>query len=84
MFYVYVLKSRRNGRLYVGQTCDIDRRIIEHNSGRSQATKYQGPYDLVHVETFHSRSEAMTREYFLKTGQGREELKNLGLYIEKK
>ncbi len=79
MFNVYVLKSRLHGRLYVGQTNSIQRRILQHNAGRVQATRYQGPYEVVHLEEYATRWEAMNREAFLKTGQGREELKKLRL-----
>ena len=79
MFYVYVLRSLRNSRLYIGQTENLNRRIEEHNSGRSQATRYQGPYQIVRVEYFSTREVALKRERFLKTGKGREQLKILGL-----
>ena len=76
-FYAYVLRSLRNGRLYVGQTQDLQRRIFEHNSKRVQATRYQGPYEVIYVEIFPSRTDSMRRESFFKTGQGRAELKSI-------
>jgi putative endonuclease len=83
MVCVYVLRSKRNSRLYVGQTIDVERRIEEHNNGRVQATRYQGPFQLIRVENFPTRNAAMKREAFLKTGKGREELKMLGLYFKR-
>ncbi|MCE7863304.1 MAG: GIY-YIG nuclease family protein [Bacteroidetes bacterium CHB5] len=38
MWYVYVLKSQKNGKIYVGMSQDIDRRLAEHNSGKSKFT----------------------------------------------
>ncbi|OGX34971.1 MAG: hypothetical protein A3F87_03970 [Omnitrophica WOR_2 bacterium RIFCSPLOWO2_12_FULL_51_24] len=74
MFYVYVLKSRKNGKNYIGHTADLRRRIIEHNTctDRSKFTCVNGPWDLFFYEAFETRAEAMKHEKSLKTGKGRE------------
>jgi putative endonuclease len=77
MFHVYVLRSRKNGRLYTGHTNDLPRRLAEHNSGQNPSTRFNGPFEIVHAETFPTRSEAYARELFLKSGRGREQLKGL-------
>lgn len=77
MFYVYVLKSLENGRLYTGSTNDLERRLHEHNSGRSKYTKLTKPFELVYKEEYNTKSEAYRRELFLKTGKGREFLKEI-------
>ena len=77
MFYVYVLKSRKNGKFYTGHTDDLKRRINDHNT-RKDKTKFtcvNGPWDLVFFEIFNTRSEAMKREKALKSGKGREYIK---------
>ena len=74
---VYVLRSRKNGRLYTGSTDDIERRLEEHGRGKTKYTRYAGPFELVYSEDFKTGLEARRRERFLKTGQGREELKRL-------
>ncbi len=79
MFYVYVLKSLKNGHFYIGQTQNVQERLERHNSGRSKATKHQGPYELIHVENYSTRSNAVKRESYFKSGNGYERLKNLGL-----
>ena len=76
MFYVYVLRNTKS-TLYVGHTNNIERRIIEHNSGMSPYTKNRGPWNLIYSESFTSRGDAMKREKFLKTGKGREFLKTI-------
>ena len=76
MFYVYILKNAQ-AKNYVGHTNNIERRIIEHNSGLSPYTKNRGPWVLVYSEAFESRGEAMKRERFLKSGKGREFLKSI-------
>lgn len=76
-FWVYVLRSLKDGKLYTGQTQDIEKRLRRHNSGLVPATKNRRPLVLVHEESFKTRSEARGREAYLKTGKGREELREL-------
>jgi putative endonuclease len=71
------LRSRTNGRLYVGSTGDLDDRFARHNAGRSKATRHGVPWELVHVEAFATRCEAIRREQYYKTGKGRDELRRL-------
>ncbi|HOX96694.1 MAG TPA: GIY-YIG nuclease family protein [Candidatus Woesebacteria bacterium] len=76
MYTTYVLQSLKNGRLYIGSTNNLSRRLSEHNSGQSTYTKSTRPYVLVYSEEFLTRTEAVRRELALKTGQGRLWLKN--------
>lgn len=77
-YVVYVLKSLKTGKRYVGQTSNLEKRLKDHNSGLSVYTKNRGPWKLVFQEDYNSRSEAMLREKYLKTGKGRDFLDNLG------
>jgi putative endonuclease len=77
IFYVYVLQSVSRGIFYTGHTHDLEKRIRGHNSSMNIYTKSRGPWKLIHFETYFSRSEAMRREKFLKTGKGRDEIKHL-------
>jgi putative endonuclease len=77
MFHVYVLRSETTGRFYTGFTSDLTQRLGQHNSGLTKSTKGRGPWKLMHQEAFATRAEAMNRERFLKSGQGRGELKGL-------
>ncbi|HEA20051.1 MAG TPA: GIY-YIG nuclease family protein [Pricia antarctica] len=76
MFYVYVLLSEKDGRLYKGITGDIVKRVKQHNLGQNRSTRAFGPWKLVHREEFATRPEARSREKFFKSGGGREFLKN--------
>lgn len=76
MYYVYVLKSLKNQRHYTGSTDNLDRRLKEHNDGRSKYTKRTRPFVLVYKEECQTRVEAYRREMFFKTGKGREFVKN--------
>jgi putative endonuclease len=77
MCFVYVLKSLKNGRLYTGSTNDLERRLQEHNNGLSKYTKLTAPFELVYTEEYKTKSEAYRREIFLKTGKGRQVLKEI-------
>ncbi len=76
-FFVYVLKSEKDGRLYKGFTNNLDRRLLEHNKGQNRSTKGYLPWKLVHKEEFATLAEARNREKFLKTGQGRDYLRKI-------
>jgi predicted GIY-YIG superfamily endonuclease len=74
-YWVYVLELE-DGRKYVGHTNNIKRRLLEHQSGRSAYTKKFGIKRLLYSEVLDSRSAAMKKEKFLKSGKGREWLKS--------
>ena len=76
-YFVYILESEIDGRLYKGQTSDVEKRLTEHNSGKTKSTKGYKPWKLVYFETFETRDEALLREKYFKTGSGREFLKDL-------
>lgn len=77
MFRAYVLLSETTGRKYIGQTANIEARLITHNNGESRYTKNRGPWQLIYDESYSTRSEAMKRERYLKTGKGREFIDSL-------
>jgi putative endonuclease len=77
MFTTYVLLSKVSRRLYTGSTSDLERRLEQHNADVSTSTKNRGPWQLVHQENFLTLAEAVRRERYLKTGKGREELKQI-------
>ena len=72
--FLYILKSSKDSKRYIGVTSDLQRRIIEHNSGLVKSTKHRKPMELIYVEEFNSKTEAMNREKFFKSGKGREYL----------
>ncbi|MEF8819225.1 MAG: GIY-YIG nuclease family protein [Haloferacaceae archaeon] len=62
MHHVYVLECA-DGTYYTGYTTDVDRRVAEHDAGEgAKYTRGRTPVELVHAETFESRSAAMSRE----------------------
>ncbi len=64
--HVYIVECA-DGTLYTGYTTDVERRLAEHDAGEgAKYTRGRGPVDLVHVETFDSRSAALQREAAIK------------------
>ena len=83
MHYVYVLLSRRDGKLYTGFTSDLKRRLREHDSGNVESTKNRRPLELVYYEACLNHEDAIAREKYLKSGVGKRYLKNcLKRYLE--
>ncbi|MBU1012439.1 MAG: GIY-YIG nuclease family protein [Bacteroidetes bacterium] len=75
MYYIYVIRSTIDSRLYKGITNDLDRRIKEHDTGKNRSTKAYRPWELVYFEKVNSKAEARNREKFFKSGIGRDFLK---------
>ena len=62
----------KNNKRYVGFTeKEVEKRLREHNSGGNKWTKTNKPFKLICVEEYSDKTEAIQREKFLKTGQGR-------------
>jgi putative endonuclease len=76
MFYVYVLYSEAYHKTYIGYTSNLQGRLEAHNhpSNKGYTKRFQ-PWKIVYSEEFSSQSEALAREKFLKTGAGRNFLK---------
>jgi putative endonuclease len=78
VYYVYILQSRKTGKLYIGQTNNLERRIEDHNAGiGGKYTQQNGPWVLVHSEKHPDRISAVRREQFLKSTRGSLEKKQL-------
>ena len=72
MYYIYIMKSERNGKRYAGSTSKLPLdRVKDHNNGSNQFTRQNGPWNLIYSESFITKDEALRREKFLKSGQGR-------------
>ena len=75
MYCVYVLRSLRNSKKYVGYTSkNPQERMAEHNSGTNQFTKGNRPYELIYYEFYEDKTFAEKRERFFKSGNGRKVL----------
>jgi len=77
IYYVYAISSEIRNYIYVGLTNNIKRRICEHNRGHNKTTKPYLPFKLILIEEYNTRMEARSREKYLKSGIGKEMLRNI-------
>ncbi len=74
-FYVYILRSKKNNKTYIGHTQNLSARIKQHNAGETKSTKANIPYELIFYEVCATRSVAVAKEKYFKSGVGREYIK---------
>jgi putative endonuclease len=77
MHYVYILRIKRTGRYYIGQTQDIAKRLDKHSRGETKSMKNRGEFELLYTEELSSRAEAMRREKQIKNYKGGEAFRRL-------
>jgi putative endonuclease len=83
MYYVYVLRSKKDGQFYVGYTADLKKRVELHNKGQVASTKFRQPLELVYYEACLDQEDALHRERYLKTTYGHRYIRNrLRHYLE--
>jgi putative endonuclease len=70
MWYVYILRSRKDGWLYVGSTNNLKRRLREHDSGECSSTAHRRPFELEAYIAVQHESIARGLEGYLKSGSG--------------
>lgn len=75
MHYVYVLKSKKDNKLYVGCTQDLTKRLQYHNLGKVRSTKFRVPFEILYSETYDDKYQAFNMEKYYKTAKGKRELK---------
>jgi len=70
MWYVYILRSGKDGKHYVGSTDDLKRRLREHNEGQVESTRSRRPLTLEAYVAFREEAVARSLETYLKSGSG--------------
>lgn len=75
MYYVYILLSLKDKKFYVGYSSCLQRRLTEHKNGKVKSTKHRRPLKLLCFEAYFFRKEATNREKFLKSSDGRKDLR---------
>ncbi len=76
MFYTYILKSKKDGKLYTGSTKNLQLRFEQHNIGEVESTKYRRPLALIYYEACVKESDARRREKVLKSYRGKMFIRN--------
>ena len=76
MVFTYLILSKKNKQWYTGFTHDLEKRLIEHNQGKVESTKFRRPFQLIYYEACMNEYDARAREKYLKSGMGKRYLKN--------
>ena len=77
MYFVYILQSLKDSKLYTGYTNNLKRRFFEHNKELIKITKWRRPFKLIFYEAFLNQQDATSREKYFKTGWGRKYLQKI-------
>lgn len=76
-YYVYVLRSLKDGLFYIGYTEDLKQRVYDHNMGKNTSTKNRRPLELIFYEAFLNKFDVLKRERYFKTSKGKTTLKQM-------
>lgn len=77
MYYVYILRSLKDGKSYCGYSSDLKQRYQDHNDGNVNITKHRRPLRLIYYEGYLNQHDATCREKYFKTQWGRNYLKKV-------
>jgi len=77
MWYVYILRSLKDGKFYIGCTSILQKRIDRHNNGGNVSTSRRRPLELVYSEIYTTKIEALAREKLIKNYKGGDAFKKL-------
>lgn len=66
MYFVYLLKSKKDGSYYIGRTSNLQRRLEQHNHGKTKSIKHKLPMKLIYFEAYANKTLAYKREVELK------------------
>lgn len=76
MYFVYVLKSQKDGEFHTGFTENLEGRVLKHNAGSVTATKSRRPFELAYIEGGLNKTDSIHREIYLKTSWGKRYIKS--------
>ena len=77
MYTVYILKSLKTGRFYIGSTTNLERRLTQHNIGKNISTRGRGPFVVEYSEQYETITGARQREREIKSFKGGNSFKSL-------
>lgn len=72
LYYVYVLRSLTDKKLYTGFTEDLRLRFQSHVKDKVPSTADRGPFALIYYEACTNKADATKRERYLKTHYGKQ------------
>ena len=67
-YFVYVICTKKESKLitYVGYTNNLKRRINLHNTGKGAKFTRGRTWKIIYTEKYDTKSEAKSREYYIK------------------
>jgi putative endonuclease len=74
-YYVYILYSLKDHKMYIGYTTNLKKRLADHNQGKTKSTSPRRPFKLLFCEAYISKVDAMRREKYFKTTAGKKTIK---------
>lgn len=77
MYFAYVLKSIEHEYFYKGHCQDLEKRLLQHNLGKTVSIKPFIPFKIIYFEKFQTEKEAIEREKYFKSAAGRKYLKKI-------
>jgi len=77
MYYLYILLSLIDRKFYIGFTVDLEKRLKEHDAGKTTSTRSRRPFKLIYYEAHLSKEDAMRREHYFKTTKGKSTLRQM-------
>jgi putative endonuclease len=83
MFYIYILYSHKDEKLYIGCTHNVEKRLMRHQLGHVTSTRFRRPLTPIHTEEYGNKTDAFQRERFLKSlWSSREKKKILKRFLD--
>jgi len=79
MFFTYIIKNKKSGKYYIGQTKNLDERLERHNQGRSRFTKRKskGEWEIAYKKDFKTKKQAIIFESYIKKQKSKIFIKKL-------
>jgi len=77
VFFTYVLRSVNHDYFYKGHCQDLNKRLLQHNSGMTESIRPYIPFKIVYYEVYNTEAEAIAREKYFKSSAGRRFLKKI-------
>ena len=77
MYFVYIIRSKKDHKNYIGSTSDFNKRLEWHNAGKNISTKHRAPFELVYLKEFVDKHSAIQYEIWLKKQKGGFKVKEL-------
>jgi putative endonuclease len=77
MYYVYILRSKKTGKRYIGYTNNLKKRLQQHNSGKTKSLIKHLPLEVIKIEEYKFYEDARKREKQIKKYKSGEAFKKL-------